>query len=159
MQTFASYPIVKGHDLEFSLVSFGRGIAQPDLTAVAYSGRCRTWRSHAVYSGWRQNHEDLSDYVLFSRSLSRAGAAFRGAGVVSNESVVVEMPSHSAHASQQEMGASQDIMESSNSVSAEGERPLWEVAPHTKYVPLGDTARMLRKEQFAAKKATKIWEN
>jgi hypothetical protein len=82
-----------------------------------------------------------------------------GGGVMSNEPVVVQVPSHPAHASQEGMGPVQNIMERSDSLFAQGERPLWEVAPKTIAVPLGDTARMLKKEQLTAKKASKVWEN
>jgi hypothetical protein len=51
-------------------------------------------------------------------------------------------------------------MERSAPLIAQGERPLSDVASSKAApVPLGDIARMLRKEQLTAKKATTVWEN
>ena len=48
---------------------------------------------------------------------------------------------------------------SSVNVQAHGVRPLWEVAKPSEPVPLGDAARLLRKEHAAAKKADIVWNN
>lgn len=92
-----------------------------------------------------------------------AGAAFGQASAggvgLSAEPVVYEFRSHAGHASQTEMGRHQDIMEQFNNVHAHGVRPLWEVATPAYVVPLGDSARMLRKEHLSAKKAEIVWNN
>jgi len=50
-------------------------------------------------------------------------------------------------------------MEQFNNVQAHGVRPLWEVATPAYVVPLGDSARMLKKEHLDAKKAVVVWTN
>src|ERR1700687_6475632 len=90
--------------------------------------------------------------------LGFAGMAFgqassATAGGISAEPVVYEFQSHVGHAAQQGMGQAQDIMEQSINVQAHGVRPLWEVATPAYVVPLGDSARVLRKEHTYAKKA------
>jgi len=90
------------------------------------------------------------------------GAFAQGLGtgtVLSNEPNVFRLPSHTEHASQQPMAHGQSLLEASGFSYAHGERPLWEVAPQTVPTPLGDSARALRKEHAAAKKATKVWTN
>jgi hypothetical protein len=57
------------------------------------------------------------------------------------------------------MAPTQDLLGRFAYVYARGERPLWEVAPVSQAVPLGDVARMLRKEHATAKKADVVWEN
>lgn len=57
------------------------------------------------------------------------------------------------------MGQAQDIMEQSINVQAHGVRPLWEVATPAYIVPLGDSARLLKKEHMFAKKAEIVWNN
>jgi hypothetical protein len=80
-------------------------------------------------------------------------------GSLSSQPVVIEFPSHVEHASPQPMAPQQSLLISSAYIHARGERPLWEVAPATYSLPLGDAARLLRKEHAAAKKAKIIWEN
>jgi|SRR5450755_3468907 hypothetical protein len=93
-----------------------------------------------------------------------AGMAFGQAGGstgsgISAEPVVYEFQSHTGHASQQGMGQSQDIREQSINVQAHGVRPLWEVGTLAYVAPLGDSARLLRKEHMSAKKAEIVWNN
>jgi hypothetical protein len=92
-----------------------------------------------------------------------AGAAFGQASVggvgLSAQPVVYEFQSHAEHAAQAEMGRTQDIMGKFTSVQAHGVRPLWEFATAASVVPLGDSARMLRKEHLDAKKAEIVWNN
>jgi hypothetical protein len=38
-------------------------------------------------------------------------------------------------------------------------RPLWELAPVKVETPLGDSARMLKKQHANARKADIVWEN
>ncbi|MBZ5652717.1 MAG: hypothetical protein LAO18_19790 [Acidobacteriia bacterium] len=92
-----------------------------------------------------------------------AGAAFgqasSGAMGLNAEPIVYEFQSHPGHASQMEMGKHQDIMEQFTNVQAHGVRPLWEAAKPAYVVPLGDSARMLKKEHMNAKKAEVVWTN
>jgi hypothetical protein len=73
--------------------------------------------------------------------------------VLSSEPQVFRFLEHSQHAAQHPMAEEQSLLESSSYFYAQGERPLWEFATHSPAVPLGDVARMLRKEHAAAKKA------
>jgi hypothetical protein len=70
-------------------------------------------------------------------------------------SSVIQMTSHAEQASQHAMAPEQSLMEHSGFSYAQGERPLWEVQPlsQARPVPLGDIARMLRKEHETCKKA------
>ena len=92
-----------------------------------------------------------------------AGAAFGQAAVtgtgLSNEPVVYEFQSHVQHAAAQAMGNAQNLLISSGNAQAHGVRPLWEVHVSSQAVPLGDAARVLRKEHAAAKKAGILWNN
>jgi hypothetical protein len=87
------------------------------------------------------------------------GQSVSGGSALSAEPQVLQFPSHPARAMQQAMGERENILESSTIVSARGERPLWEVAPKRHEVPLGDVARMFRKEHATAKKAVIVWDN
>jgi len=82
-----------------------------------------------------------------------------GAGAMSNQPQIVEFPDHPQHASQRPLAHEESVLVPSGIVSAQGERPLWEVAPTVKVVPLGDVARMFKKEHESAKKAEIVWEN
>jgi hypothetical protein len=95
-------------------------------------------------------------FLATSAALAQTGI---GGGVLSNEPVVIQVPSHPAHASQPGMAEPQNVMESSSQTIAQGQRPVWELAPKVNPVPLGDIARALRKERMAAKKSTLVWEN
>jgi hypothetical protein len=87
------------------------------------------------------------------------GQTAYGGTVLSSEPQVFRVFSHPEHASQQIMAQEQDLLGRSGYVYARGERPLWEVAPEPNVIPLGDVARLLRKEHAAAKKAEIVWEN
>jgi hypothetical protein len=87
------------------------------------------------------------------------GQSAVGSSSLSYEPVVSWAPSHAQHASQQPMAQGHNLLEASGFNYARGERPLWAVAPRTVPTPLGDTARVLRKEHAAAQKATKVWTN
>jgi hypothetical protein len=75
------------------------------------------------------------------------------AAALSNEAQPLQMLGHPGHASQHAMAPEQSLLDSSTYVYAQGERPLWEVAPVTRTTPLGDVARVLRQEHATAKKA------
>lgn len=88
------------------------------------------------------------------------GAAAQIGGALSNEPQVFTMPSHPEHATKQPLADERSLLDSSAYVSAKGERPLWETPQQVTYVmPLGDVARLLRKEHEAAKKAVLVKEN
>ena len=99
--------------------------------------------------------------VLFFLCLAASafGQASVGGAGLSAEPVVVEFQSHASKASQTGMGISQDIMEQHTNVAAHGTRPLWEFATPSATVPLGDSARLLKKEHMSAKKAEVVWNN
>jgi len=101
--------------------------------------------------------------TLFVLCLFCAAGAFAQGGiqgsVLSNEVSIFHMPSHVERASRQSVTQGQSLLEASGSSYARGEKPLWEVAPQTTVVPLGDTARALRKQHAEAKKATIVWNN
>jgi hypothetical protein len=85
------------------------------------------------------------------------GQVVSGVSVLSNQPQMVQFTSNSQRASEQPMGLGQNLLGGSSGNSwarAQGERPLWEVAPPAPpAVPLGDVARMLKKEHATAKKA------
>lgn len=92
--------------------------------------------------------------LCFLCATAAFGQSAGGAGALSNEVQVFQMTSHAQHASQQPMAQEQSLLEHSGSLYVEGERPLWEVQPPAPPpTPLGDIARMLRKEHEASKKA------
>jgi hypothetical protein len=87
------------------------------------------------------------------------GQSSIGGSGLNAEPVIYDFASHQARAQQQGMGQALDIMETSLNVSAHGVRPLWEVHVPSSAVPLGDSARILRKEHMTAKKAEIVWNN
>jgi hypothetical protein len=89
------------------------------------------------------------------------GQAGPGIYTLSNQPVVVQLPSHTEHAASRPMGARQNLLEGSSLVYAQGERPPVEALPKSTPVPLGDVARAYRmqKQQAVAAKASKVVEN
>jgi hypothetical protein len=81
------------------------------------------------------------------------------AGVISSESQKFEVPSHEQHAIQQDLGQEKSLLITGVTTHEHGMRPLWELAPVHVEVPLGDTARMLKKQHDVSKKADIVWEN
>jgi hypothetical protein len=72
-----------------------------------------------------------------------------------------QMITHEQHASPQQLATERSLFEGSQSIYiGHGELPLWEVAPKDPpYVPLGDTARLLKKQHESVKKAQFVFEN
>lgn len=98
--------------------------------------------------------------TLFAFCFLCATAAFgQSASVLSNEVQVIELPSHPRSATQQAPAIEHSLLERASYTWAQGERPLWEVAPPSHITPLGDIARMLKKEHDTAKKADIVWIN
>jgi hypothetical protein len=97
--------------------------------------------------------------ALFMVCFLAATAAFGQSmgGTVGSAPVTstVQMTSHAEHASQHAMAEEQSLLEHSNYFYAQGERPLWEVqGPSQSHaMPLGDVARMFRKDHELVKKA------
>jgi hypothetical protein len=91
--------------------------------------------------------------LCFFCATAALGQSFAPAAL-SNEAQPLQMLSHPAHASQHAMAPEQTLLDNSDYVYAQGERPLWEVAlPASRTTPLGDVARILRQEHATAKKA------
>ena len=95
--------------------------------------------------------------LLTAALLLTASAAFgqagSGASVLSNQVTILTLPSHPQHAAYLAMGQEQNLRERSAFTFGKGEQPLWQFAPVTNEVPLGDIARALREEHAKAKKA------
>lgn len=99
--------------------------------------------------------------VLFSICGTAAfGQAFFGSAPILNSQPpqMLEMSSHTEHASQKSMAEAQNLLENSTYTYARGERPLWEVASRASE-PLGDAARRLRQEHAAVKKSSVVYVN
>jgi|ERR1700674_1819434 hypothetical protein len=91
------------------------------------------------------------------------GAAF-GQAAVANSSIdsepqVYAFRIHQGHASQQAMGQEQNLLGASGYSQAHGVIPLGEVATPSRVMPLGDAARLLKKEHAMAKKTDILWNN
>jgi len=84
------------------------------------------------------------------------GGAALSAATLSN---TVQMTSHDQHASQHPLAEEKNLLEHFAYVYAQGERPLWELGTVPQTAPLGDVARMVRKEHKTAKKAATVWNN
>ncbi len=81
------------------------------------------------------------------------------ASVLNSQPVITEFQSHPEHASYKAMSEAQNLLTESGFTYGKGERPLWEVASKNIDTPLGDTARMLRKEHESVKKSSTVWVN
>jgi hypothetical protein len=96
-------------------------------------------------------------FLLFC-GLCATAAYGQAAAVLSAEPVPICVPNHPQHATAKPMLVEQSLV-SSHYTYAQGERPLWEVAPKKVEVPLGDVARALRREHAVAKKSATVVEN
>jgi hypothetical protein len=85
--------------------------------------------------------------------------AFAQSGSVAYMVSTYVAPEHPMHAAPAPLSQGQSLFTGSGVTIAQGELPLWEVAPKTKEIPLGDRAREERKEHATAKKARVVWEN
>jgi len=94
----------------------------------------------------------LFGLCFFCATAAYGQSAF-GGSALSNEVQVFQMASHAQHAYQAPMGLEQSLFEHSSYDLVQGERPLWELVTLPHDAPLGDVARMLKKEHEAAKKA------
>jgi len=87
------------------------------------------------------------------------GAFGQNAIVPSTLMSAFQVTGHAYPAGPAGMAATKDLLEGSQVYIAHGERPLWEVAPIIHETPLGDSARALKKEHEAVKRAEIVWEN
>ena len=78
-------------------------------------------------------------------------------GVLQNQPMMLDIPSHPLHASTQALATPQYLNESTGSTYAAGVQPLWEFPVREQSVSLGDAARQFRQEHLLAKKAEKIF--
>jgi len=97
--------------------------------------------------------------VLFLLSTAVAFAQSAGGGVLSSQVSVFQTPSHRLHANYTPMAREQTLSQNSTYTSAKGERPLWEFAPVSDNIPLGDIARALKQDHAKAPKAEFVREN
>jgi len=98
-------------------------------------------------------------FVCLCATAAFGQAAGTSVGAMIAEPQVIQVPSHPQHAVVQPLAQEQSLLQSSNPVSARGKRPLWEVVQVPASQPLGDVARILRKEHDLARKAARVWEN
>ena len=90
-----------------------------------------------------------------------AGAAAQVSGAVSSAPTTspLTITGHMQHAAQTPMATTQNLIGHFSTMSAKGERPLWEFMSVPTEVPLGDIARAIKKEHEGAKKAAFVWVN
>jgi hypothetical protein len=98
--------------------------------------------------------------MLFTLCLLCAPHAFgQNASVASFEAQPLVMVTHDQHAAQQDMGIEKSLLITGFNAHEHGTRPLYELAPVKTETPLGDTARLLKKQHEGSKKADIVWEN
>ena len=97
--------------------------------------------------------------ALFLLSTAAAFAQSAGGSVLSSQVSVLELPSHPQRANYVSMAREQTLSQNSTYSYAKGERPMWEFAPHSDNIPLGDIARALKQDHAKAPKAEFIREN
>jgi len=96
--------------------------------------------------------------TLFALCLLCAASALgQSGGAPLNSSI--HFSNHSDQAGPASMAQEQSLWVGSSIVSAQGERPVGEVVPEKYEMPLGDAARIQRKEHATVKKAQVVWEN
>lgn len=101
----------------------------------------------------------LASLLLFCTTAALGQASLTGS-VLNNQPIVLQVPSHPQQAIQKPLAEGQSLLENTGYFHADGKRPLWEVAvPKPAPMPLGDVARILRKEHETAKKASVVMEN
>lgn len=97
--------------------------------------------------------------LCFLCATAAFGQSVAGTPGLSAQPQIAEFYSHPQHASQLPMLQEQSLLIPSGFTHAHGERPLWEAMPDSYATPLGDIARMLKKEHAAAKKSEAVWVN
>jgi hypothetical protein len=133
-----------------------------DNSSFALTLETPLWSAEISHSAYRleMNAMKATLFVLCLLCTTAAlGQSAVGGATLNSQPQVFQVPSHPAHASPQPMGREQNLLGHSGFNYAQGERPLWEVAPKSYAMPLGDAARILRKGHATAKKADIVWEN
>ncbi|MGA2004186.1 MAG: hypothetical protein ABSG70_12430 [Terriglobales bacterium] len=95
--------------------------------------------------------------VLLLFSTSAAFGQYIG-NHVDSQVQVYHIPDHPAHASYSQIGDGSGIVGGGGMFFARGDRPASDF-PQATAVPLGDSARELKKQHAQVKKARVIWEN
>ena len=88
-------------------------------------------------------------------AMAQVGGAMTSAPTTSPFAVT----GHIQRASQTAMASTQNVIGHYSTMSAKGERPLWEFMSVPTEVPLGDVAREVRKQREDAKKSAVVWVN
>ena len=99
-------------------------------------------------------------FVLCLLSSTAAFAQYYGGSgaVLNNQPIIFEPPSHPAHANYTAMTPEQSVLSSASYNLAEGYRPASDF-PQPEAIPLGTTARELRKQHYEVKKSHVVWIN
>jgi hypothetical protein len=87
------------------------------------------------------------------------GQSLYGGATLNSQPQVVQFPGHPLRAAQKPMGESENLLGDSGYSHGQGERPLWEFSSPSQVVPLGDSARILKREHAIQKKADIVWQN
>jgi hypothetical protein len=146
--------VIFGHQRAFFVVSFGPSPTSLKSINVTVDDR------RPVQGLWEETMKYLGAFcLLFIFGVAAASAQVAG-GALSAQPQIFEIPSHPQRAAQQALGREESLLETLTITSAKGERPLWEAPQQVTYVmPLGDVARLFRKEHEVAKKAVLVKEN
>jgi len=97
--------------------------------------------------------------IWFALCLLCTTAAFGQTGAAPLSSTF-QFSSHADHAGPAVLAQEQNLWGGSSSVTvAQGEQPIGEVVPEQYEMPLGDAARIQRKQHAADKKSQVAWEN
>lgn len=77
----------------------------------------------------------------------------------SSQPTPYQSPSHPEHAAVHALAAEQYVLGGTSYLSAQGERPAWDLPQASAAPSLGETARILRNEHAKLKKARFVFEN
>lgn len=98
--------------------------------------------------------------IWFALCFLGATAAFGQSGGAPSLSSTFQFSSHADHAGPAGLAQEQNLWGGSSSVTiAQGERPVGEVVPETYEMPLGDAARIQRKQHAADRRSQVVWVN
>jgi hypothetical protein len=70
-----------------------------------------------------------------------------------------QVADHPGRAAQQPATQEQSLLANNSITTAQGQMPLWEAIPEKHAAPLGDQARLLKKEHDTAKQSHVVWVN
>ena len=94
--------------------------------------------------------------LLFCAAASFCQSGPMGA-VLQSQPTILELPSHTQHASAVPMPTPQYLNGPAGSTFAQGVKPLWEFGWNQESASLGEVARQLRQQHLLAKKAVKVF--